>query len=325
LETNARQLDKRIVLLFDDAAHIGRERPLIEFFDIFRTISTSRISCKASIYPGVTKFGVRFDVFNDATVIDIARDERKDNFQEIFVEITNKRFPDLATKIRNSRSVSIEEYGRIMGRAVTGNLRSFVYACNSMQEFAAVTYPELTKCLLDLSSNYFWPLLEEVAPKLGTYEVLVEPAQEMKRGARARVTHTRSRAAEVDPSAPTTGSCRLRHETERKRRRESAARTRDRGSARIGFAVRATPRPHPVPVPDLRGSLARHAAAKASLARLSRAGRSRPLRRADRLALVERRKAMRFSFGRFASGEAGSDNNHVAPGGAPSPLVYEGP
>ncbi len=32
----ARALDKRIVILFDDAAHIGREKPLEVFFDLFR-------------------------------------------------------------------------------------------------------------------------------------------------------------------------------------------------------------------------------------------------------------------------------------------------
>ncbi|MBR0690688.1 hypothetical protein JQ594_32585 [Bradyrhizobium manausense] len=179
LEANARELRRRIVLLFDDAAHIGRERPLEDFFDIFRTISTSRISCKASIYPGVTKFGVRFDVFNDATVIDISRDERKENFPEIFIEITRQRFPDISSRIRASRSVGETSFATIMGRAVTGNLRSFVFACNAMREFPSVGYPELTKTLLELSSNYFWPLLEEVAPKLGSYEVLVEPAQEI--------------------------------------------------------------------------------------------------------------------------------------------------
>jgi hypothetical protein len=179
LEANARTLRQRIVLLFDDAAHIGRERPLEEFFDIFRTISTSRISCKASIYPGVTKFGIRFDVFNDATVIDISRDERKDNFSDIFVEITKKRFPDIASRVRASRSVGEISFGTIMGRAVTGNLRSFVFACNAMREFTSIGYPELTKTLLELSGNYFWPLLEEVAPKLGSYEALVAPAQEI--------------------------------------------------------------------------------------------------------------------------------------------------
>ncbi|KRQ01286.1 hypothetical protein AOQ73_18195 [Bradyrhizobium pachyrhizi] len=179
LEANARLLNRRIVLLFDDAAHIGRERPLEDFFDIFRTISTSRVSCKASIYPGVTKFGVRFDVFNDATVIDISRDERKEDFQEIFIEITRKRFPEIAKKVVSSRSLDLDSFGKIMGRAVTGNLRSFVFACNILQEFSAVGYPELTKCLLELSMNYFWPLLDEVAPKLGSYEVLVPPSSEV--------------------------------------------------------------------------------------------------------------------------------------------------
>jgi len=69
----ARKLGKRIVLFFDDAAHLGREASLEEFFDIYRTLSSSSISCKAAIYPGVTQFGIRFDVYNDATVVDLLR------------------------------------------------------------------------------------------------------------------------------------------------------------------------------------------------------------------------------------------------------------
>lgn len=179
LEANARKLDRRFVLLFDDAAHIGRERPLVEFFDVFRTISTSRVSCKAAIYPGVTKFGIRFDVYNDATVVDITRDDRKPDFEEIFLEIIDRRFPSLAQKLISSRSISKKRFARIVGRAVTGNLRSFVFACNNVDESSNIGYPELTKCLIFLSADYFWPLLEEVAPKLGTYEIMVPPAREI--------------------------------------------------------------------------------------------------------------------------------------------------
>jgi hypothetical protein len=39
----SQKLNKRIVLLFDDAAHIGREKPLEVFFDLFRTLSSSLI------------------------------------------------------------------------------------------------------------------------------------------------------------------------------------------------------------------------------------------------------------------------------------------
>lgn len=179
LEANARKINRRFVLLFDDAAHIGRERPLVEFFDVFRTISTSRISCKAAIYPGVTKFGIRFDVYNDATVVDISRDDRKDDFEDIFIEIVEKRFPSLDQKLQLSRSISKKRFARIVGRAVTGNLRSFIFACNNMEESSTIGYQDLTKCLLFLSADYFWPLLDEVAPKLGSYEILVPPAQEI--------------------------------------------------------------------------------------------------------------------------------------------------
>jgi len=99
--------------------------------------------------------------------------------EEIFEEIIKERFPYPAAKVAASRSIGSSSFGRIMRRAVTGDLRSFVYACNYMQELSSVGYPELTQCMLYLSGNYFWPLLEEVAPKLGTYEILVGPAQEV--------------------------------------------------------------------------------------------------------------------------------------------------
>lgn len=176
-------LRKRIVLLFDDAAHIGRERPLTEFFDIFRTLSTSMVSCKASIYPGVTKFGIRFDIFNDAFVIDINRDERNADFVESFRSALEARFPHLLARVVRSRTLDIATVCLLMGRGVSGNMRAFIFACNFLEEnpSLSVGYPELTNVFLSIASNYFWPLLEEVAPKLGMYEPLVPPSERMGR------------------------------------------------------------------------------------------------------------------------------------------------
>jgi hypothetical protein len=86
----AQATNKSIVLLFDDAAHIGREKPLEVFFDLFRTLSSSLTSCKASIYPGVSKFGIRFDVFNDSTVVDISRSDVSIDPQ-FFLEVIRTR------------------------------------------------------------------------------------------------------------------------------------------------------------------------------------------------------------------------------------------
>lgn len=174
----ANKLDKRIVLLFDDAAHLGRENSSSEFFDIFRTISSRSVSCKAAIYPGVTNFGKRFDVFNDATVIDLSRDEASHEFGQFFSDVLTARYEKLPTRF--SGTLKSHEVAAFLGRAVLGNMRAFVFACNRLNDIqSSIGMPELTKCLIDLCAEYFWPLLEEVQPKLGRYEPLVETSKSL--------------------------------------------------------------------------------------------------------------------------------------------------
>ncbi|TYK64321.1 hypothetical protein [Colwellia echini] len=177
----ASSLSKRIVLLFDDAAHIGRETSLSDFFDIFRTLSNNSISCKASIYPGVTKFGTRFDVYNDATVIDVNRSETASDFDNLFVEVLNRRFTVSLDDSKFSKALPKPAVCKLMGVAVLGNMRSFIYSCNqlitSINGSTSVTLTHISEAFKQLSNNYFWPLLEEIEPKLGVYEPMVQPAQ----------------------------------------------------------------------------------------------------------------------------------------------------
>lgn len=57
---------KRVVIFFDDAALSLTPEYLVEFFDIFRSLKTSTISPKASVYPGTTEYGPRFHARHDA-------------------------------------------------------------------------------------------------------------------------------------------------------------------------------------------------------------------------------------------------------------------
>lgn len=174
----SQKLRKRLVLLFDDAAHIGREKPLEVFFDLFRTLSSNLISCKASIYPGVTKFGVRFDVFNDSTVIDISRSDVATD-SSFFPDVVRARYPKLADKSTFSDRLSPTQFANLLGRAVVGNLRGLILACNRFEGQERIGIPEVNKCFLNMATDYYWPLMEEVAPKLGVYEPLIEPAREI--------------------------------------------------------------------------------------------------------------------------------------------------
>jgi hypothetical protein len=173
----SQSLNRRLVLLFDDAAHIGREKPLEVFFDLFRTLSSNLASCKASIYPGVTKFGTRFDVFNDSTVLDVGRSDVSSD-ATFFPEVVRARYPRLADRERFSDRLSPDQFANLLGRAVVGNLRGFILACNRFDVTSKVGIPEINRCLLDMATDYYWPLMDEVAPKLGVYEPLVEPARE---------------------------------------------------------------------------------------------------------------------------------------------------
>ncbi|MCQ4161011.1 hypothetical protein NON00_13885 [Roseomonas sp. GC11] len=165
--------NRRIVLLFDDPAHIGREKSLEVFFDLFRTISSSLISCKAAIYPGVTKFGIRFDVFNDSTLVDITRSDVSST-PNLFPEVMRLRYPRLSDRSLFSDRLLPDQFANLLGRAVVGNMRGFILACNKFQYERKIGIPQLNKSLLELSTDHFWPLMEEVAPKLGVYEPLVE-------------------------------------------------------------------------------------------------------------------------------------------------------
>lgn len=173
---------KRIILLFDDVAHIGRETSLEGFFDIFRTLSSDVISCKASIYPGVTEFGTRFDVYNDATTLNVTRAPYQPGFGELFSRIMSLRVPGLDSA--KYVSVTREQVASFLATAVLGNVRGFIFACNHVLDAlesgaSSVGYNLLGDTLLKLAAGYYWPLLEEVQPKLGKYTPAVEPAKEL--------------------------------------------------------------------------------------------------------------------------------------------------
>jgi hypothetical protein len=54
-----------------------------------------------------------------------------------------------------------------------------------------------------MATDYYWPLMEEVAPKLGVYEPLVEPAREVME---AIVEHT-TRLVKDDPGTSHRTAC----------------------------------------------------------------------------------------------------------------------
>ena len=139
------------------------------------------MSCKAAIYPGVTKFGIRFDVYNDATVVDISRNDELPGFDKFFADVAEAR--SFRASLFGSNQDFIKNMG-FLGRSVVGNMRAFVfmlYELASRSDSSKIGLNNLSDILLSLAGNYYWPLLEELRPKLGRYEKMIDPAKEIAR------------------------------------------------------------------------------------------------------------------------------------------------
>jgi hypothetical protein len=167
-------IQKRIVLIFDDVAHIGRETSIAGFFDLFRTISSSVVSCKAAIYPGVTKFGARFDFYSDATIVEAQRDERTPDFGAFFEQLIKARHLHLLEKTDLKLKTQLPVF---LGRSVLGNIRAFNAICVQLADVPLIGVQAVGDALKWLSSSYLYPALEEISTKLGAYAPMLELAE----------------------------------------------------------------------------------------------------------------------------------------------------
>jgi len=85
---------KRAILLLDDAALTLTHDYMVEFFDIFRSLKSIRISPKASVYPGTTQYGPRFHVGQDAEQVSIWIDIQDKDYISFMNSIIDKRFKE---------------------------------------------------------------------------------------------------------------------------------------------------------------------------------------------------------------------------------------
>jgi len=88
---------KRSILLLDDAALLLTPEYMIEFFDIVRTIKTTHISPKASVYPGTTEYGPRFHANQEGELIPLWLSVEDPNYSAVMGAIADLRFSELDT------------------------------------------------------------------------------------------------------------------------------------------------------------------------------------------------------------------------------------
>ena len=127
---------KRIVCFIDEAAHIFIPEQQRQFFTLFREIRSPYIKCNASIYPGVTCFGDRFEPMHDAVVINMCRDIKEDSYVENMKEMVTRQVKDsdlLKAMMINGQNFSILAY------AAGGNPRLLLRSIEKIRSFNSNT------------------------------------------------------------------------------------------------------------------------------------------------------------------------------------------
>lgn len=95
----------RINLLIDEAAHVFIPNQQRQFFTLFRDMRSPYLTVNAAVYPGVTIFGDTFQASHDATMIDLHRDIKENNYVNAMRELVKKQAnSDIMNQISQNRS-----------------------------------------------------------------------------------------------------------------------------------------------------------------------------------------------------------------------------
>jgi hypothetical protein len=82
---------RRIIIFFDEAAHILRPEQQRQFFTLFRDLRSPYINCNAAVYPGVTSYGPTFQLAHDATVMEVNRSLFDADYRDSMLDIVSKQ------------------------------------------------------------------------------------------------------------------------------------------------------------------------------------------------------------------------------------------
>jgi hypothetical protein len=123
---------KRLVFLFDEAAHTFIPQQQEIFFEIFKLLHGGNLAVKAAVYPTVTSYGRNFEVGQDAIVISMDRFEPGQSGRvanrKLFRDLLDKRLP-----VKSTLRKRVFGKGELLDLCVdlsTGNPRAFLHLLN---------------------------------------------------------------------------------------------------------------------------------------------------------------------------------------------------
>ncbi|EHK8703632.1 TPA: zinc ribbon domain-containing protein [Citrobacter freundii] len=157
---------KRSVLFFDDAALTLTKEYMVEFFDIFRSIKTARISPKASVYPGTTQYGPRFHVGQDAEPVMIWQDVDQNDYINFMQELVRERF---------NKVVEVDnEINQLLIYASFGIPRAYINLVRAYTESSMKTKQAKFNSVIEERCKYLNDEYMSIIDKLPQYNIYIK-------------------------------------------------------------------------------------------------------------------------------------------------------
>lgn len=123
---------KRMVLFFDEAAHVFSDEQQVKFFTIFKSLRDSKIACKAAVYPGITNYGKYFEKNQDAKELKISWSIFEEDDIQYIKKILKKRIQTYDKELWNLLTINADIV-RILCYASNGNPRFAFHIIDEMQ------------------------------------------------------------------------------------------------------------------------------------------------------------------------------------------------
>ncbi len=163
---------KRIIVLLDDAALTLTPDYMIEFFDIFRSLKTTTISPKASVYPGTTQYGPRFHIGQDAEEVSIWLSVDNSSYSNFMDTLLKKRFADDNIDIPN-------EIVEILKFAAFGIPRAFISLLRDYNNDTGTTIQQKFNNIINNRKNLLTNEYKSFILKLPQYSSIINIGYEL--------------------------------------------------------------------------------------------------------------------------------------------------
>ncbi|MDP8225540.1 MAG: hypothetical protein P9L99_19420 [Candidatus Lernaella stagnicola] len=158
---------KRIVLMFDEAAHILSPEQQRQFFTLFRDLRSPYLNCNAAVYPGVTMYGQSFQSAHDARIVVLNRDILDDEYIVSMREIVSKQADESLMRRIEKHS----ENFCALAYAVTGNPRLLLKTVGLASQLST---SKVTNVIKNFYRTKVWAEHSELAERYAGHRDLVD-------------------------------------------------------------------------------------------------------------------------------------------------------